>query len=107
MSEVKTIVLENDKNPDVEFVGEQIAFSSSKTIDGARSQRWHELRLFKTEGGKYVCQQVGRTIWQGETDRFSVAVCDTDEEVKAFFGYSQEAKDLYYDANISATQRIA
>jgi len=68
--------------------------------------RWSELRLYRTRGGKYICEQIGRTQWQGEHDRHSGAVCETEVEVQEFFGHGWLAKELYDDAGIAAVEII-
>ncbi|MBU2735089.1 hypothetical protein HAQ00_04970 [Acidithiobacillus caldus ATCC 51756] len=101
-----TYTLEIDNNPDIRFTGELIAkvSSSGDRATGSRysgqTGRWTTLALYKTKGGKYVCHQIGHTLWEGERDRHSGKVCDTLEEVKAFFGYRWLAKDLYAEAGI-------
>jgi hypothetical protein len=58
------------------------------------------LRLYKTRGGKYVCQSAGYTQWQGEKDRYKAKVCDTQAAVIEFFGHGWLAKILYDEAGI-------
>ncbi len=65
-----------------------------------------KLRLYRTQGGKYICEQVGRTQWQGEHDRHSGAVCETEAEVQEFFGHGWLAKELYDRAGIQAVEVI-
>jgi len=69
--------------------------------------RWTELTLYKTQGGKFVCHQIGRTQWQGERDRFSGKVCETLDEVREFFGHRWLAKDLYAKADIEDVVEVA
>ncbi|WP_223824197.1 hypothetical protein [Candidatus Enterovibrio escicola] len=66
----------------------------------AQTGRWTELFLYKTKGRKFICHQVGRTSWQSEYDRFSGKVCETQEEVKEFFGHRWLSKALYAEASI-------
>lgn len=98
-----TIKRDNDRN--LRFTGILLgsAESNSNNASGNYSGstgRWTELRLYETKGGKYVCQSIGRTQWQGEHDRFSAVVATTLDEVYAFFGGGWLAKELYEDANI-------
>ena len=100
-----------DGDKDLSFTGELIAANSS-SAETARGDfsgsvgRWAELRLYRTKGGKYVCEQVGRTQWQGEHDRHSGAVCETESEVQKFFGHGWLAKELYEEAGIEAVEVI-
>lgn len=94
--------------PDIRFVGEKIAGVSSSKHRGSefysgKTGRWTELHLYKTKGGKYVCQQIGRTEWSGEYDRHSAKVCKALEDVKEFFGFGWLAKRLYGRAEIDYT----
>ena len=85
------VIVQRDGDLDLRFCGERIAHVSSSD-NGARQDysgdtgRWCELTLYRTAGGKYICQQVGRTRWLGEQDRHSGQVCATEAEVIAFFG---------------------
>lgn len=105
-SDMETFTLEIDNQPNIRFTGELIASASSTDNQAVGSSysgqtgRWTELALYKTQGGKYICHQVGRTRWQGEQDRFSGAVCENTEEVIEFFGHRWLAKELYEYAGI-------
>lgn len=100
-----------DNAPDLIFTGEVIA-SASSSPETARSDysgstgRWTELCLYRTKGGKYVCETIGRTQWQGEHDRHSAAVCETPEAVCEFFGSSWLAKELYASTDIDCAERV-
>jgi hypothetical protein len=93
------------------FTGELVAEDSSSP-DRASSYfsgstgRWTVLKLYRSEGGKFIAQKIGRTQWQGERDRYSAAVCDTAAEVIAFFGFGDQAKSIYHDAGIEAEEHI-
>lgn len=68
--------------------------------------RWAELALYRTQGGKYICEQIGRTEREGERDRRSAAVCEDHEGVINFFGAGWLAKDLYAKAGIDITTHV-
>lgn len=97
--------IQRDGKTDLKFTGEQVASASSKAVynDGGR---WTVLKLYKTKGGKYVCQSIGRTCWEGETDRYSGEVCNTEAEVIAFFGHGRLAKELYHEAGLSDAETV-
>ena len=103
-SEMQLFTLKNDNAPDVKFNGERIGFASS--ADPYGSNRWTELRLYKTAGGKFVCQSAGLTRWQGEQGRYLTQVCETEKEVIEFFKYTRLAKELYEEANIDFTVAV-
>ena len=104
-SEMELITLINDNAPDIRFNGELVASvmsssdSSSSNYSGSVG-RWMELDLYRTAGGKFVCQSIGGTRWDGEKDRYKAAVCETEADVIEFFGHGWLAKDLYEEAGI-------
>lgn len=110
-SDMETFTLSIDNAPDLRFTGELIAENSS-SANNARSDysgstgRWTELALYRTIGGRYICHQIGRTQWQGEHDRYSGKVCETEAEVIAFFGHGWVAKGLYEEAGITDALEI-
>lgn len=94
-----------DGAADISFTGEKIA-SVSSYCSSTNDNRWTELYLFKTAGGKFVCHQVGETRWYGERAKYKARVCETIEEVVNFFGYGWLAKELYAEAKIDAANHI-
>lgn len=94
----------SDNSPNLRFKGSVIGFASSHTFNN--DVRWTELRLCKTTGGKFVCEIIGQTRWQDERTRCKAEVCETIEQVKAFFGYGWLAKELYEDAGIDAAIEV-
>jgi hypothetical protein len=101
-----------DNEPNITFTGERLVNTSSSQdrIDGDRwsgsTGRWTTLRLYRTTGGKFVAQRIGHTMWEGERTRYAAKVCETEDEVKGFFGMGWLAKDLYEDAEIDATEHV-
>lgn len=67
--------------PPLAFTGELLAESDSKQHQGPLQNRWHELAVYRTAGGKYVGAVRFRTIWQGEHDRHTAAIADTPAEL--------------------------
>lgn len=108
---METITLINDNAPDIRFNGELIA-SARSSSNNAHSNysgsvgRWMMLKLYRTAGGKFVCQSIGCTQWQGEKDRYKAAVCETEADVIEFFGHGWLAKDLYEEAGITDTIEV-
>ncbi len=111
-TDMETITLKRDNDRDLRFKGELVASVASSPNNAAGSNwsrqtgRWSELRLYKTASGKFVAGQVGRTQWQGEHDRYSAEVCDTEADIIAFFGTGWLAKDLYAEAGIECVEYI-
>lgn len=102
---MKQRIIKVDGEPDIRFTGELIATANSDSdrqspYYSGSAGRWTELTLYKTQGGKFVCSQVGRTQWMGERDRHAGKVCQTEAEVIEFFGHGWLAKDLYDEAGI-------
>lgn len=96
---METYIVERDNDRSIRFTGERIASTTSRYNQNTNG-RWTELALYRTKGGKLICEQIGVTQWQGERDRFSGAICDNNEEVIAFFGNGWLAKELYAEADI-------
>lgn len=101
---METFTVQRDNDRDLRFSGELVAEASSHCQGDAG--RWTELKLYRTKGGKFICQQIGRTQWDGERDRFSGTVCTTETEVVDFFGHGWLAKELYANAGIDADEEV-
>ena len=104
-------IVERDGQPDLRFTGEKIGSTSNSPDNGhpdfsGSTGRWTVLRLYRTDGGKYVCERIQRTQWQGEQDVAEAEVCDTLDGVFSFFGYGRLAKEVYYEADVQAVQTI-
>jgi hypothetical protein len=91
-----------DNGPDLRFVGELIADVQSEEKVG-RSRR---MKLWRTKGGRYVCQDIGITYWVNEVDRYQAQVCETEAEVIAFYGQGWLAKRLYEEAEIDNSVEV-
>lgn len=100
----KQYVVSRDNHRDLRFEGRVIAQTSTKTCNGPRQNCFHRLTVFKTKLGKYVCQNEYVTYWQGEDGASEAAVCRTVQDVIAFFGFSDAAKELYREAGFDIAQ---
>lgn len=67
--------------PPLKFTGDLIADESSRSNNGPRQNRWHDLSLYITTGGKFVVQIMFCTLWQGEEDRSIVYVADDQQSL--------------------------
>jgi hypothetical protein len=110
-SDMGTIILEIDNAPSLRFTGAEIGCAASSennasSVYSGTAGRWAELTLYKTQGGKLICHQIGRTIVGSERNRFSGAVCETVDEVKGFFGHRWLAKELYESAGIEDVTEV-
>jgi len=98
-------VIQRDDGPAYKFRGEKIGYARSSNNNAhpdysGSTGHSEKLGLYKTQSGKYVCEKVGYSQWQGQRTRYAACVCDTVLDVGHFFGYGWLAKDLYDDAEI-------
>ena len=103
--EMETLIVERDDDRSIKFKGHVIARASSSGNSGmhdfsGETGRWKELKLYKTVGGKFICEQIDATMWSGERNFTRGAVCDDKDEVIDFFGGDWLAKQLYAHAEI-------
>jgi len=110
-TEVEEFVIERDGERPIKFTGELLGEVSSSSNNASsdysgQTGRWSILRLYRTQAGKYVCEQIGKTQWQGEHNRYSGAVCDTDQQVVDFFGLGWLAKELYDECDIDYSEIV-
>ena len=105
-NDMETIELSRDDGPDVSFQGEQIASASSYNHQGPRNIRWTELVLYRTAGGKFVCAEVGQTIWGGERTRRGVHIADSAAGLIESLSYGWLAKELYEKAGIDHAEIV-
>lgn len=103
---MRTFTLPIDNAPDIRFDGELLGNASTVRMsyenhnEPVANQRWTDLALYRTNGGKFVCHQIANTNKPGEHSFFKGAVCDTEAEVFEFFGDRWLAKELYSDAGL-------
>lgn len=103
---METITVRRDDGRDLRFQGELVAEASSQSCEGDSQNRWCELMLYRTAGGKFVGAEIGRTRWQGETTRFSAEVCKDEDAVFEFFGLGRLSKELYSRAGIDVFEEV-
>jgi hypothetical protein len=63
-----------DGQQELRFEGELLGSSSSAR---AGKDRWNEILIYRTSGGKYIAAGIGRTNRPNETDRHWAHVCET------------------------------
>lgn len=102
---MQTIIVKRSNASLIKFVGELIATTSS-THESCHPDysgivgRSSKLALYKTKAGKYVCQRINYTLWQGESTTFEGVICESAEEIMDFFGHDWLAKEIYDYAEI-------
>ena len=91
---VVTTIVELDKGNKVRFNGVLLAKVSSYNLT-LLFNTWTELRLYRTVSGNYVCQRVYCAYFGFGAERYSGKVCESMQEVKAYFGDGRLANKLY------------
>ena len=117
IGEEREHIVPRDDERDLKFRGVLLA---SAAPSDHKNGRWTELRAYRTSGENYVYARVGRSINEGERDKFEASVYDpTDTFVsrvpsndswsasaQKFFGYSTLAKELYRDLQLDTNELI-
>lgn len=62
--------------------------------------RWIELRIYRTTGGRYVVERIGKTHVRGERDRFWAQVSSTAEGVIECL-YLEDGDGVAYLTNVA------
>jgi hypothetical protein len=65
---VAEITLDRTGLPPLRFRGEEVARVEGRWSRGRETNRWHEVAVYRTEGGRHVVAIGYRTLWQGELD---------------------------------------
>lgn len=103
---METIQLSRDDDTDIRFKGRKLGSVSNFSYYGLHSQRWTELTLYQTQGGKLVCQQVNRIKSAREPQVKTLYVVNSEKELFNKVGYSNLAKTLYELTNIDHAKEI-
>jgi hypothetical protein len=70
--------LERTGDLPLSFEGERVAQSKGKWHSGKDQNRWHDLAIYRTKGGRYLLQITYQTQWQGESDHSQIIDCGDD-----------------------------
>jgi len=62
------ITITRDGQPPLKFSGQEITSASNSVAHGQQQNRWTEVSIYRTRGGKIVLKVTHRTIWQGESN---------------------------------------
>lgn len=65
ITDTKLYTLRRDDLPPLRFRGIKLEECDTRTHD---STRWVEVRIYRTQGGRYILRVCHRTQWQGESD---------------------------------------
>lgn len=64
------------------FSGHVVAEASDRFRHGHEQDRWTDIRVYRTDTGSYVVEQVMRTLWQkGDAVWYQRDLCTTPQEV--------------------------
>ena len=86
----KRFKVSRDGDKDLSFTGVLISSSSDFEYQGPQNSRWSEIRIYRTDSGKYVVAQVYRTQWQGEEDSHRADVCESAAAVLELLSWEDE-----------------
>lgn len=79
MAEIQEYTLTRTGERPLKFKGEVIAEAGGRWHTGQEQNRWHDIRIYRTAGGKHVLEVEYCTCWQGENNYHSAIVYDTVE----------------------------
>lgn len=72
-----TYTLSRSGRAPLTFTGELLAESDGERCAGKEQNRWHDLAVYRTTGGKYIVAIQYRTRWEGELSRDKVEISET------------------------------
>jgi len=96
---------------DLKFFGELVALTQNSPNSGmddfsGSTGRYEVLKLYKTQAGKYVAEHQRVSQWSGERTVIKAKVCEKHDDIIGFFGFSDLAKEIYYDAEIETALNV-
>lgn len=89
---------------DLAFDGDLLADRTSH-VDGA--SRWTEVRIYRTDTGRYVAETVGVSTMPGEHNRMTVRVLDTAAEVPDALRMTSGGRTYLTDLALDALDEAA
>jgi hypothetical protein len=90
---MKTYIARRDRGLPLRFSGEIIGFSEDDRFI---------LVLYRTEGGQYVGEKITLPSGRSSCEKHKAAILKTPAEIKAFFGHSPLAGELYCTASVDS-----
>ena len=82
-TQCEPVTLQRTGNSPLTFTGELLASANGERQAGKEQNRWHEVAVYRTGGGRYVVSVHYRTRWQGELDHGQAEVAETAAEAAA------------------------
>jgi hypothetical protein len=105
----KTYTLKRDGEPDLRIAGELLGDASSHSHQGPKQNRWEEVTLYRTKGGKYAAAVTRRSQWQGENDTHTAVIASGARELlEALEGEDvvDLAKEALSEAGVEAAEDL-
>ena len=100
---MQNYTVKRDGLPPIVFTGEKIGHGTTKSVNGPGQNRWTEVDIYRTQGGKYITYVGRMTIWQGESDRRSATSKSAAEEIIQWLKDDAES-DTLGDASQEAVE---
>lgn len=97
------ITIKQSNGPEIEFHGQLLAEVSSRQPN---KDRWTELRVYKSDTGKYITESVGQTVFDHEHVRCKAAVFDKLEDITQAFDYTVLAQKLYKKVGFTPKMQV-
>lgn len=63
---MKQTTIARSGRPALAFIGDQVAESTGRVVNGKEQHRYHDVRLYRTAGGNYVLEVSYVTDWADE-----------------------------------------
>jgi hypothetical protein len=82
---MQKVIIKRDGLPPISFTGELLAKADNRVNrDGNRANRWTEIEIYRTKGGRFIASIRRITCWQGESDHATAGAFATASEVIEF-----------------------
>lgn len=85
-------ILSTKTGKTLRFKGDHVAGTTTKRNN---SYRWRELHILRTERGRYVAVEIGRTTFDGEEDFADFQVFETAEDMTRTLGYTRMSRRVF------------
>ena len=79
--ELPIIQINRTGEPPLRFTGVEIGSGDTRIEGGNRANRWTEVTIYRTKGGKLIAHVGYRTCWQGEHDTDNAKSFETPAEL--------------------------
>ena len=87
---------------DFVFTGDEIASDTTETGTGTKQV----IRVYKTEKGLFVVSKDYLTQWANDKDKYDAIATRENEDIFGFLGFSDAAKNVYYQLGIDSTLHL-